>query len=59
MLSNIMKLDFRYLKIIHILHPGYLLKITRYILKMKMQMKKKNRRYRYNISRPRSRHGYK
>ena len=54
MLSNIMKLDFRYLKIIHILHPGYLLKITRYILKMKMQMKKKNRRYRYNINRPRS-----
>ena len=75
MLSNTLRLNFCYLKIIHILHPPYP-KIIGHILKnkqknkcvyheiiqfiiMKMKMKMKNRSPRYDIYRPWSRHGHK
>ena len=68
-----LRLNFCYLKIIHILYSkiiGRILKnkqknkfvfaheITRLII-MKMKMKMKNRPHRYDINRPRSRHGHK
>ena len=34
MLSNNLRLNFRFLKIIYILHPNYHLKIIRYIIKV-------------------------
>ena len=52
MLSNILRLTFSYLKIIHIVHPGY-------YSKMKMKIKIKNRSHRYDINRSKSRHGHK
>ena len=75
MLSNTLRLNFYYLKIIHILHPRYLPKIIGHILKNKqknkcvcfhqiirliiMKMKMRNRSHRYDIKSPRSRHGHK
>ena len=75
MLSNTLRLNFWYLKIMHILHPRYHLKIIGHILKnkqkcvcfheiirliiMKTEMKIKNRPHRYDIHRPRSRDGHK
>ena len=65
MLSNTLRLNFCYLKIIHILQPRYHPKIVGYILKNKpksecvciheimrlivMKMKMKNRSHRYNL----------
>ena len=73
-LRNTLTLNFCYLKIIHILHQRYYLKIysikeqknkcfcipeiIRLII-MKMRIKIKNRSNRYDINRPRSRHGHK
>ena len=72
MLSNTLRLNFCYLKIIHILYPkiiGHILGnqqkkkciciygIIRLIMKMKMKMK--NGSHRYDTNRPRSRHGHK
>ena len=75
MISNTLRLNFGYLKIIHVLDPRYHLKIIGQTLKkrkrtsvsvfimrliiMKMKMKKKYRSYRYDINRLRSRHGHK
>ena len=74
MLSNSLRLNFPYLKIIHILHPSYHLEIIGYVIKnkqknnfvskmkmmkMKMKMKMKNKSHRYDINRPRSRHEHK
>ena len=74
MLSNILRLNFCFLKIIDILYPRYHLKIIEHILKNKWKnkcvcdyainytenkMKMKNRSHRYNINRPRSRNEYK
>ena len=71
MLSNTLRPNLCYLKIICILHPLYHPKIIGYILKkskrrvafvflrlilMKMKMEMKNRSHRYNINRSRSRH---
>ena len=72
MLSNTLKLNFCYLKIIHILH-SYHPKIIWHILKNKQKnkcvciheiirliiMKMKNRSHRCDINRRRSRHGHK
>ena len=52
MLSDTLRLKFFYLKIIHIVHPGY-------YSKMKMKIKIKNRFRRYDINRSKSRHGHK
>ena len=72
-LSNTLKLNFCYLKIIHILYPkiiGHILEnkqkdnciciyeIIQLII-MKMKMKMKNRSHRYDTSRPRCRHDHK
>ena len=75
MLSNTLRLNFYYLKIIHILHPRYHPKIIGHILKNKqknkcvciheimrliiMKMKMKKRSHRYDKSSPKSRHGHK
>ena len=61
MLSNTLRLNFCYLKIIHILHPPHHPKIVTIIrlIIMKMEMKPKNRSHRYDINRPRYRHGHK
>ena len=74
MLSDTLRLNFGYLKIIHILHPRYHPKIIGHTLKiskktciheiiqliiMEMKMKKKIRSHRYDINRPMSRHGHK
>ena len=68
MQSNTLRLNFCFLKIIHILHPCYHPKIKRMcistheiirLIRMKMKVKMKNRSHRYNIYRPRSRHGQK
>ena len=71
MLSNTLRLNFCYLKIIHILHTGYHPKLMGHILKNKqknncacireiirsiIKMKMKMRSHRYDINRPRSRH---
>ena len=71
MLSNTLRLNFCYLKIIHILHTGYHPKLMGHILKNKqknncacireiirsiVKMKMKMRSHRYDINRPRSRH---
>ena len=71
-LSNSLRLNLFYLKIIHILHPRYPPKIIGQILKNKQKnkyvciheiirlmkmMKMKNSSHRYEINRPRSRHG--
>ena len=74
MLTNTLRLNFCYFKIIHILHPRYGPKIMGDILKVKqknmraciheiikliiMKMKMKNRSHRYNINKPGSRHGH-
>ena len=74
MLSNPLRLNFYYLKRIHIFHPRYNPKIT-YLKKhakeqvcnhdiirliiMKVKMKMKNKSHRYDINRRRSRHGHK
>ena len=69
MLSNTLRLNCCYFKIIHILHPRFHPKIIGQILKdkqkskrliiMKVKMKMKKRSHRCNISRPRCRHGHK
>ena len=75
MLSNTLKLNFCYLKIIHILHPGYHPKIRGDIPKnnkrksmsheiiqliiTKMKIEIKNKSRRYDTNRNRSRPGYK
>ena len=72
MLSNTLRLNFCYLKIIHILHPRYHPKIMGHrskrtsvsvfiipLIIMKMKIKMKNRSHRSNINRPKSRYGYK
>ena len=72
MLSNTLRLNFPYMKIIHTLHPCYNPKIIGHILKNKqksnfvciheiirliiMKMKMKNRSHRHDINRPRSIH---
>ena len=72
--GNFLRLNFCYLKIIHILHLRYHPKITEHILKNNqknkrvcvheiilliiMKMKMKMKN-RYDINRPRSRHGHK
>ena len=74
MLSNPLRLNFYYLKRIHIFHPRYNPKIT-YLKKyakeqvrnhdiirliiMKVKMKMKNKSHRYDTNRRRSRHGHK
>ena len=72
MLSNTLRLSFCYLKMIHILHPRYHLKIIKIkqkskfvciqeimrLIIMAMEMKIKDRSHRYDIIRPRSRHGH-
>ena len=72
--KKILRLNFCYLKIIHILHPSYYPKITGHILKDKQKNncfcihtishkenedENKNRSHRYDNNRPRSRHEYK
>ena len=68
MLSNTLRLEFCYLKIIRILDPPYHPKIIRHILKNKQKnkgvciheiIKIKNRSHRHDINRPRLRHGHK
>ena len=65
MLSNTLRLNFCYLKIIHILHPRYHQKIISKRTCMSVFMrctsneKMKNRSYRYDINRHKSRHGHK
>ena len=74
MLSNTLKLNFCYLKIIHILHPGYHPKIgdipknnkrksmSNEIIQLiitKMKIGIKNKSRRYDTNRNRSRPGYK
>ena len=73
MLSNALRLNFCYLKIIHILHPRYHPKIIGHILKKEHvclysyymsnhnenEGDMKNRSHRYNIIRPKSRCGHK
>ena len=61
---KIISLNFRYLKIIHILHLRYISKIASesifiQLITMKIKMKMKNRSHRYDINRRRSRHGHK
>ena len=71
MLTNNLRLNFCYLKIIHIFYPRYHPKMMRHILKknkyvcihdiirliiMKMKIKMGNKSYRYDLNRPRSRH---
>ena len=74
MLSNTQRLNFCYLKIIHILHARCHPKIIGHILKNKqnnkcvciheilqlivMMIKMKNRSHRYDINRPTSKHGH-
>ena len=69
MLSNTLKLNFCYLKIIHTFYPRYNPKIKSHILKNKQNSDTVNhnenedenlkRSNRYDINRPRSRHGHK
>ena len=71
MLSNTLKLNFGYLKIIHILHQRYHPKIIGNIIKYKQKKQvclylwdytinhNENGLHRYDINRPGSRHGHK
>ena len=66
MLSNTLRLNFCYLKIIHILHPRYHPKIIAYILKNKQKKKHakmkmikiKNILHRKDTTNPMSSHGH-